>query len=170
MMEAGAADSPHELLGDKELMAWDEWEQLKAQAAERHSARMQLNQYPTGTGTGGGGGQGGKGDELGVNHDSLNGNSNSLIELAGLLYEGRPDGDLCTMARAPRSHVDVAAKVDRFARFADDQYQDVTSLLAALSTRLREANGTFVDYDGEVAGGMMNAILELGQYTAPEDR
>lgn len=27
-------------------MAWDEWEQLKAQAADRHSARMQLNQYP----------------------------------------------------------------------------------------------------------------------------
>jgi hypothetical protein len=72
--------------------------------------------------------------------------------------------------RAPRSHPDVAAKVDRFARFADDQYQDVTSPLAALSTRLREANGTFVGYDGEVAGGLMNAILELGEYIAPEDR
>ncbi|MFF3943056.1 hypothetical protein [Streptomyces phaeofaciens] len=150
-------------------MAWDEWEQLKAQAAEQHATGMQLNQYPAD----GGGGQatpGGKGDELRVNHDSLNGNSNSLIELAGLLYEGRPDGDLCTTARVPRSHPDVAAKVDKFARFADDQYQDVTSLLAALSTRLREANGTFVDYDGDVAGGMMNAILELGQYVAPENR
>ncbi|MFF8974689.1 hypothetical protein [Streptomyces sp. NPDC014995] len=154
-------------------MAWDEWEQLKTQAAEQQSAQMRLNQYPADAGGGGGGGQshpGGKGDELRVNHDSLNGNSNFLIELAGLLYEGRPDGDLCTTARAPRSHPDVAAKVDRFARFADDQYQDVTSLLAALSTRLREANGTFVAYDGEVAGGMMNALLELGQYTAPEDR
>ncbi|MEV0495889.1 hypothetical protein [Streptomyces atratus] len=113
-------------------MAWDEWEQLKAEAAARHSAQMQLNQLPAEAGTGGGGGQGGKGDELRVNHDSLNGNSNSLIELSGLLYEGRPDGDLCTMARAPRSHPDVAAKVDRFARFADDQYQDVTSLLAVV--------------------------------------
>lgn len=150
-------------------MAWDEWEQLKAQAAEQHTTRMQLNQYPA-DGGGGGAGPGGKGAELRVNHDSLNGNANSLIELAGLLYEGRPDGDLCTTARAPRSHPDVAAKVDKFARFADDQYQDVTSLLAALSTRLREANGTFVDYDGDVAGGMMNAILELGQYVAPEDR
>ncbi|MFE4692075.1 hypothetical protein ACFRH6_18725 [Streptomyces sp. NPDC056749] len=151
-------------------MAWDEWEQLKAEAAERNSAQMQLNQIPADGGAGGGAGQGGNGDELKVNHESLNGNSNSLIELSGLLYEGRPDGDLCTMARAPRSHPDVAAKVDRFARFADDQYQDVTSLLAALSTRLRETNGTFVDYDGDVVGGMMNAILELGQYTAPEDR
>ncbi|MFE7644255.1 hypothetical protein [Streptomyces phaeoluteigriseus] len=151
-------------------MAWDEWEQLKAEAAERHPTRMRLNQYPADTGGGGGGGGGGEGDALHVNHSSLNGNANDLIELAGLLYEGRPDGDLCTMARAPRSHPDVAAKADRFARFADDQYQDATSLLAALSTRLRAANGTFVDYDGEVAGGMMNAILELGQYTAPEDR
>lgn len=151
-------------------MAWDEWEQLKAEAAERRSAQMQLNQYPADAGGGGSGDEGGRGDELRVDHDSLDGSSNFLIELAGLLYEGRPDGDLCTMARVPRTHPDVAAKVDRFARFADDQYQDVTSLLAALSTRLREANGTFVDYDGEVAGGMMNAILELGQYIAPEDR
>ncbi|MCX5166578.1 hypothetical protein [Streptomyces antibioticus] len=154
-------------------MAWDEWEHLKAEAAEQHDAatRMQLNQYPAdGGGGGGGAAPGGKGDELRVSHESLNGNANSLIELAGLLYEGRPDGDLCTTARAPRSHPDVAAKVDRFARFADDQYQDVTSLLAALSTRLRDANGTFVTYDGEVAGGMMNAILELGVYVAPEDR
>ncbi|MEU3414430.1 hypothetical protein ABZ760_24715 [Streptomyces sp. NPDC006658] len=27
-------------------MAWDEWEQLKTTAADRHSARMQLNQLP----------------------------------------------------------------------------------------------------------------------------
>ncbi|MFG2597998.1 hypothetical protein [Streptomyces sp. NPDC048462] len=148
-------------------MALDEWERLKAQTAERRSAQIQINQHPVDGGTGG---RKGEGDELRVNHDSLDGNSNFLIELSGLLYEGRPDGDLCMMARAPRSHPDVAAKVDRFARFADDQYQDVTSLLAALSTRLREANGAFVDYEGEVVGGMMNAILELGQYTAPEDR
>jgi hypothetical protein len=32
-------------------MAWDEWEQLKAQAAERHSARMQLNHVAGGGGT-----------------------------------------------------------------------------------------------------------------------
>ncbi|MFK4117628.1 hypothetical protein [Streptomyces longwoodensis] len=27
-------------------MAWEEWEQLKAEAVQRGSARMQLNQYP----------------------------------------------------------------------------------------------------------------------------
>ncbi|GAA2421013.1 hypothetical protein [Streptomyces glaucus] len=37
-------------------MAWEEWEQLKVAAAERHSARMQLNQLPAdqgGTGASG---------------------------------------------------------------------------------------------------------------------
>ncbi|WP_112469549.1 hypothetical protein [Streptomyces triticisoli] len=32
-------------------MAWDEWEQLKAQAAERRSTQMQLNQVDDGGGT-----------------------------------------------------------------------------------------------------------------------
>ncbi|WP_432033747.1 hypothetical protein [Streptomyces antibioticus] len=101
------------------------------------------------------------------------GGANSSIEPAGSLYEGRPDGGPCTTARAPRPHPDVAPRVARFARFArfaDDQYQNVPSLLAALSTRLRDASGTFVTCDGEVAGGMMNAILEPGRYAAPEDR
>lgn len=151
-------------------MPWDEWEQLKAEAAERHATQMQIDQVPPESGGGGKPGGKGAGDGIDVSHGSLNGNSNLLIELAGLLYEGRPDGDLCTTARAPRAHPDVAAKVDAFARFADDQYQDTTALLTALSTRLRETKGTFVSYDGDVAGGLLNAVLELGQYVAPEDR
>lgn len=34
-------------------MAWEEWDQLKAKAADRHSTRMQLNQYPADQGGGG---------------------------------------------------------------------------------------------------------------------
>ncbi|MFG3004012.1 amino acid ABC transporter permease [Streptomyces calvus] len=33
-------------------MAWDEWEQVKAAAAERHTAQMQLNQLPADQGGG----------------------------------------------------------------------------------------------------------------------
>jgi hypothetical protein len=33
-------------------MAWDEWEQLKSDAAERSSTRMRLNQYPADQGGG----------------------------------------------------------------------------------------------------------------------
>ncbi|MFI1165980.1 amino acid ABC transporter permease [Streptomyces sp. NPDC020801] len=42
-------------------MAWEEWEQLKTAAAERHGTRMQLNQVPAdigGSGSGAGGGSG----------------------------------------------------------------------------------------------------------------
>jgi hypothetical protein len=39
-------------------MAWDEWEQLKAGAAERHSAEMQLNQASGDPRASGGGGTG----------------------------------------------------------------------------------------------------------------
>ncbi|MEU4798530.1 amino acid ABC transporter permease [Streptomyces sp. NPDC023327] len=37
-------------------MAWDEWERLKADAAGRQSAQMELNQAPTAPGDAGGGG------------------------------------------------------------------------------------------------------------------
>ncbi|MEV5432029.1 hypothetical protein [Streptomyces sp. NPDC052701] len=33
-------------------MAWDEWEQLKQDAAQRHGAQMQLDQLPPGDGAG----------------------------------------------------------------------------------------------------------------------
>ncbi|MDQ0960255.1 hypothetical protein QFZ66_004133 [Streptomyces sp. B4I13] len=34
-------------------MAWDEWEQLKAAAAEQHTTQMQLNHVPADQGGGG---------------------------------------------------------------------------------------------------------------------
>ncbi|CAL9290841.1 hypothetical protein [Streptomyces sp. SudanB25_2051] len=37
-------------------MSWDEWEQLKTEAAERQLTRMQLNQLPGSDPSGGGGG------------------------------------------------------------------------------------------------------------------
>jgi hypothetical protein len=48
-------------------MAWDEWEQLKADAAQRSSTSMQLNQLPAD----GGGGGGSSAGDLVVNQDDL---------------------------------------------------------------------------------------------------
>jgi hypothetical protein len=45
-------------------MAWDEWEQLKSDAAQRGSTQMQLNQLPADQG-------GDAGDDLVVNQDDL---------------------------------------------------------------------------------------------------
>jgi hypothetical protein len=53
-------------------MAWDEWEQMKAQAAERQSTRMRLNQLPADGGGGGGGDLVVHQDDLGaVGHDAF---------------------------------------------------------------------------------------------------
>ncbi|MET8830820.1 hypothetical protein ABZX40_35270 [Streptomyces sp. NPDC004610] len=40
-------------------MAWEEWEQLKAVATERHTTQMRLNQLPADQGSAGSGGSGG---------------------------------------------------------------------------------------------------------------
>ncbi|MWA13996.1 hypothetical protein E5671_33280 [Streptomyces sp. BA2] len=44
-------------------MGWDEWEQLKAGAAERHSEQMQLNEAPTDKGDSDPGNSGGWGND-----------------------------------------------------------------------------------------------------------
>ncbi|MBT2506958.1 hypothetical protein J7I98_13870 [Streptomyces sp. ISL-98] len=65
-------------------MAWDEWEQLKTEAAEKHSTQMRLNQLPAS-----GGGGGGQGD-LVVRDDELGRLGNMAYELREGL---RVDGD-----------------------------------------------------------------------------
>lgn len=53
-------------------MAWDEWEELKRQAAERQSTHMRLNQLPAEGGGGGEGvGAGGGSADLVVHQDDL---------------------------------------------------------------------------------------------------
>ncbi|MEU0621816.1 hypothetical protein ABZ329_13280 [Streptomyces rubiginosohelvolus] len=144
----------------------EEWANLKAEALARQSAGMQLNQLPADAG-GSPGGVSADGT-LDYNSASINGNANLLIEIAGFLHEGRPDGDLCTLARDPRSHSDVAAQVERFGRFADDQYQDAVALFAALATRLRTAGSNLVTVDDDRARQFLDTILLDGSYIPPE--
>lgn len=60
-------------------MAWEEWDQLKARAAERGSTGMQLNQVPD---AGGGGGQ-----DLVVNQDDLGAVGREAFEMHGDLQK-----------------------------------------------------------------------------------
>lgn len=100
---------------------------------------------------------------------SLDGSAHLLIEMAGLLYAGRLDGDTATMARAPRSHPDVAAAVERFAKFADDQYRDVVLLLTALSTRIKATGDAYVQVDAAQQAAF-DAVLNTGQLVPPDQR
>ena len=100
---------------------------------------------------------------------SIDGSAHLLIEIAGLLQAGRLDGDLGTMARAPRAHPEVGAKVQEFAKFADDQDQDLGLLLTALSTKLRATGSGYVKVDQKIQADL-DRILTSGHYLAPEER
>jgi hypothetical protein len=144
----------------------EEWAQLKADALARRSTGMRIDQLPAE-----GGGSGAPATaSLVAKTDSINGNANLLIEIAGFLQEGRPDAELTTMAREPRAHEDVAVQVARFAGFADDQYLDAVALFAALSTSLRTAGSNFVNIDDDTAQHFLDDVLRYGQYVAPEAR
>jgi len=101
--------------------------------------------------------------------DSIDNSAHLLIEIAALLHEGRLDADIGTMARAPRSHQEVGRRVQQFAHFADDQYQDLVLLVTALATKLRTTGQDYVRADG-AAAARLDQILGSGQYVAPADR
>lgn len=100
---------------------------------------------------------------------SIDGSAHLLVEIAGLLHAGRLDADIGTMARVPRSHPEVGARVQEFARFAVDQYQDLVLLLTALATRLKATGSDYVRVDQRVQAEL-NKILLLGRFVHAEDR
>ncbi len=109
------------------------------------------------------------GDGFSASADSIDGSSHLLLEVAGLLYAGRMDGENATLCRAPRSHPEVAASVHRFAEFAKDQYEDAVLLLSALSTKLSSTSDAYTRAD-DAAQRAMEGILQSGRFIDPADR
>ncbi|AUY53281.1 hypothetical protein [Streptomyces sp. CB01881] len=97
---------------------------------------------------------------------SINGNANLLLEIAGLLRAGRLDGETGTAARQPRSHIEVALKVDEFARFAVDQYDDLVVLLTALSTALKTTGSNYTQAEAAVAASLAE-FVDSSRYIPP---
>jgi hypothetical protein len=91
------------------------------------------------------------------------------VELAGLLYEGRPDGELTVTARVPRTHHEVSEALDSFARFSNNQFLDTVSLLAALSAKLRTAGGQYAEV-GHATEAEVRRVLTSGHFVVSEDR
>ncbi|MCP2163186.1 hypothetical protein [Goodfellowiella coeruleoviolacea] len=100
---------------------------------------------------------------------SIDGSSHLLTELAGLLAAGRLDGDNSVAAKAPHAHPDVGRKVEEFARFAHDQYQDLVALLGALATKLKATGQSLVSIDQDIAHAL-DELLAGGVYVPPERR
>ncbi len=100
---------------------------------------------------------------------SLNHNANILVELAGYLEAGRPDGELATEAKAPRSHHKIGDEVVRFTRFALDQYQDAVALLVSLATKLHRTGEEHLTVDAQNQQ-MMNSFLMDTTLIPPKQR
>ncbi|MEV0373001.1 hypothetical protein AB0I10_24780 [Streptomyces sp. NPDC050636] len=103
----------------------------------------------------------------GANTASIDGSANLLVEIAGLLQEGRLDKDLGTLARVPHSHHEVGTEVDHFARFAADQHQDLVLLLTALSTALKTTGNNYTAVD-ERTRDDFRAFLDSARCEAPK--
>jgi hypothetical protein len=107
--------------------------------------------------------------ELLVNPDSLNHNANILVELAGLLGAGRPDHELSRRGSAPASPDDLSAELRSFAHFAADQYQDLVAVLAALSTKLKNAADAYTATD-QASAQRIDTFLAGSRYVPPGER
>jgi hypothetical protein len=88
-------------------MAWDEWEQLKAEAAEKQSTRMQLNQYPADQGSSGDADLVVHQDDLGaVGHEAfvLHDHLHKQTDIAGAGTNKDGEGSTMQAAAALKSH------------------------------------------------------------------
>jgi hypothetical protein len=106
---------------------------------------------------------------LNANLPSIDGNANILVELAGALGAGRPDFDLSRKGCMGAMPDEANRAIRSFADFAADQYQDVVALLAALSTKLRNAGDGYAQADQASAGDIARYLLG-STYVAPEQR
>ena len=107
-------------------------------------------------------------DGYGVDAASIDGSANLLVEIAGLLHEGRLDKDIGTLSRIPHAHHEVAHEVDAFARFAVDQQQDLVLLLTALSTALKTTGNNYTKVDEQTRDDL-RAVLDSSRYEAPNE-
>lgn len=156
-------------------MAWDEWEQLKAQAAERHSTHMRLNQLPA---EGGGGGGGGdlvvRQDDLGaVGHDAYllydDLRKGADIATAGAGKDGA--GSTAQAAAALTSHhFETGAALDRTVEIWSSQLKSVLQACAHISNHLDYSQKRHADDDAQIAavvrasdGGALS-VSQLNQY------
>jgi hypothetical protein len=108
-------------------------------------------------------------DGFSARAESIDGSSHLLVEVAGLLYQGRPDGELSVEARVPRSHQEVSDEIYAFARFTNDRFLHTVSVLAALSTKLKTSSQAYARTEAGIQSSL-NHILADTHYVRPGDR
>ncbi|MFI7006764.1 hypothetical protein [Streptomyces sp. NPDC050145] len=141
-------------------MAWDEWERLKKEAAERHSTQMQLNSVPVDPG--------GSGPST---YGDLKVDDKDLIAVGKAAHDLHKDfGDVSDKARlASMSVVDsmkksdgfeLGAAIDHVATHWIDQVQSLLDATAHISNHLHVTQSTHAK-DEVYIEGVISSISTL---------
>ncbi|MGW6141053.1 hypothetical protein ACWFRM_21675 [Streptomyces sp. NPDC055144] len=142
-------------------MAWKEWEELKAQAAEKRATGMQLNQLAA---PGGGGGDNEQGD-LRVNQTDLAAVGDAAYRLYGGLDHYGDHARTASMAAAgglKSEGFEVGEGLDHVAERWVDQVQSLLDACAHISNHLDYTKGAHAK-DEVYIGGTISSISQLGK-------
>ncbi|MFD7700965.1 hypothetical protein [Streptomyces caelestis] len=156
-------------------MAWDEWEQLKSQAADRQSTHMQVNQAPAqGPGAGGKPDLVVQQDDLGaVGHDAfvLHGDLVKKVDIAGSGMNSDHAGSTHQAASAlSKSNFTMGDELMTTLTVWESQVKAVRQACAHISNHLDFSRKRHADDDAEIAAVVKNRngsavpVSELGKY------
>ncbi|AZM59723.1 MULTISPECIES: hypothetical protein [unclassified Streptomyces] len=157
-------------------MAWDEWERLKAQAADRQSTRMRLNQAPAQGGPGGGEAPDlvVRQDDLGaVGHDAfvLHGDLVKKVDIAGAGLNSDQAGSTHQAATAlSGSHFTLGDELMTTLSVWESQVKAVRQACAHISNHLDFSKKLHANDDAGVAAvirsrdGSAMPVSELDKY------
>ncbi|KOU55239.1 hypothetical protein ADK57_45140 [Streptomyces sp. MMG1533] len=159
-------------------MAWDEWEQLKADAAQSGSTGMQLNQLAA---DGGGGGGGGAAGDLVVNQDDLGAVGHDAFALyealqtatdiagAGMNKDGA--GSTMQAAASLKSHgFAMGSALELTVEVWTSQAKTVLQACAHISNHLDYSKKLHAEDDAKIAAvlasrdGSAESVSELSKY------
>ncbi|MGV9254248.1 hypothetical protein [Streptomyces sp. NPDC003697] len=143
-------------------MAWEEWEQLKAQAAERHSARMQLNQLDGGGGTA----RPSQYGDLKVKNSELQKLGTSAHELYNQLWDKArvavPSSDAAA-ADLSKQGFALGAGLQHVSTRWDEQLKSLMDACAQISNHMHLTKKLHADDDGYIERQMSSIdVLDAG--------
>ncbi|MFI6458830.1 hypothetical protein [Streptomyces sp. NPDC050528] len=158
-------------------MAWDEWEQLKADAAQRGSAHMRLNQLPADSGAGGGGSGGDlvvHQDDLGaVGHEAftLHDDLRTAADVDGMGADKQGNGSTMRAAAELRAQgFAMGSALSQTVTTWTSQVQSLLQACAHISNHLDYTQKTHAHDDALIAasardaGGSALSVSELDKY------
>ncbi|WP_030671853.1 hypothetical protein [Streptomyces cellulosae] len=154
-------------------MAWDEWEQLKAEAAQRGPTQMRLNQLPA---EGGGSGDGdlvvNQNDLGAVGHDAfvLYEDLRKEADIAGASPNKEGAGSTAQAAASLKSHnFAMGGALEKTVEIWTSQVKSVLQACAHISNHLDYTKKLHASDDAEIAAVVSRAgeavsVSELNRY------